>query len=416
MLLAAGLLAATFLLNRSAFASPCAQVSRANLVGCALDASLVRRADRAAITAAEGRLRAAEVILPSNPSLGLTGARRSGTEGRATNWSVSLGVELEIAGQRSARRAQALAERDARTSEMLLAEREIAAEAWRAYFEVIAAGEAHEILMRLERTSERVAQAAQAAAERGRASGVEADIAESAYLNVTRRRLLLAQEGKNAALSLALLVGLAANEAPTVAGSLDPLKDAARVEASFSMAEPPQVVALEAERRAFAARASTYRRSRVPNPTVSVFAERDGFNEQVLGVGIGLPLPLPGPLGPSRSGEIAESEALSARAGMLAENARRTARTDVLRAREAFRAAMVAESTFTRARLERAEQALNNLAEEVEVGRLSVREAVLFQGPLLELLLGAVEARKASCLASVALVKAAGLSLDGSRQ
>jgi cobalt-zinc-cadmium efflux system outer membrane protein len=101
---------------------------------------------------------------------------------------------------------------------------------------------------------------------------------------------------------------------------------------------------------------------------------------------------------------------------MLAENARRTARTDVLRAREAFRAAMVAESTFTRARLERAEQALNNLAEEVEVGRLSVREAVLFQGPLLELLLGAVEARKASCLAGVELVKAAGLSLDGSRQ
>jgi cobalt-zinc-cadmium efflux system outer membrane protein len=154
----------------------------------------------------------------------------------------------------------------------------------------------------------------------------------------------------------------------------------------------------------------------VPNPTVSVFVERDGFNENVLGLGLGLPLPLPGPLGPSRRGEIVENEALSSRAGLLAERERRSARTDFLRALSAYRIAIETERTFTPERLERAEQALGNLASEVEAGRLAVREAVLFQAPLLEQLLSAIEARKAACLASVEVVRAAGRPLDGGRQ
>jgi cobalt-zinc-cadmium efflux system outer membrane protein len=381
-----------------------------------LQSSLERRAARAALEAADGRVAAAGVILPSNPSLGLTGARRSGAEGHVTNWSVSLGVELELAGQRGARRAEAFAERDVRTSEMLFAEREVAAEAWRAYFDEIAAREVVEILKRLENTSERVWQAAAAAAERGRASGVEADIAENAFLSVTRRRVSAERERRGAALSLALMLGLGAGEVPEVGGGLEPLRNAARVDPSFSIAEPPQAAALEAERRAFAARASTFRRSRVPNPTLSVFAERDGFNENVLGVGIGLPLPLPGPLGHTRSGEIKESEALSFRAGLLAERARRSARTEAIRALDAYQSALESQKTFTAVRLKKAEEALMNLASEVEAGRISVREAVLLQSPLLELLLAAVDAKKAACLASVELVKATGLSLDGSRQ
>jgi outer membrane protein, heavy metal efflux system len=386
------------------------------LVACTLKASLDRRAGQAAVEAAEGRVTTSEALLPSNPALGLTGARRSGVEGRVTNWSASLGVELELAGQRSARRSAARADRDARKSEVQVAERAAAAAAWRAYFEVLAAREGARILTRLESTSERVWQAAQGAAERGRASGIEADIAEHSYLNVKRRRLALEREAHRAALSLSSLVGLSADERPVITGALEPLKQASRVDASARVPEPPQVAALEAERRAFAARASVSRRGRVPNPTVSVFVERDGFNENVVGVGLGLPLPLPAPLGQSRRGEIVESEALSSRAGTLAERERRAARVEFLRALSDYQGALETQHTFTTERLERAERALTNLADEVEAGRLAVREAVLFQAPLLEQLLSAVETKKAVCLASVELVKTAGLSLDGGRQ
>jgi cobalt-zinc-cadmium efflux system outer membrane protein len=413
--LSAGLMAAVLACAPDSQASPCVQLSRTNLVSCALNASLERRAGRAAVDAATGRVAAAEVILPSNPVLGITGARRSAAAGRAVNWSANLGVELEIGGQRGARRAEALALRDARASEVTATEREAAAQAWTAYFEVIAAREAHELLLQLEGGSERVWLAARAAAERGRTAGVEADIAESAYLNVVLRRKDFERQARAASLSLALLVGLPADASPEVEGALEPLPAAERVDERARLADPPRATALEAERRSLAAHASTLRRSRVPNPTVSIFFERDGFDENVFGLGLGLPLPLPGPLGQSKRGEIVESEALSQRAGALAEAVRRAAHAELLRAFSAYRTAREAERTFTAERLTRAKQALASLADEVEGARISAREAVLLQNPLLELLLGAVEARKLACLASVELVRAAGLPLDGGR-
>ena len=97
----------------SAAAAPCSHVSRSNVVGCALAASLERQAGEAAVRASEGRVQATDPWLPSNPELAVTGARRRTAAESTLNWSASLGVELEIAGQRGARRRAALAERDA---------------------------------------------------------------------------------------------------------------------------------------------------------------------------------------------------------------------------------------------------------------------------------------------------------------
>ena len=48
--------------------------------------------------------------------------------------------------------------------------------------------------------------------------------------------------------------------------------------------------------------------------------------------------------------------------------------------------------------------------------RLAIRDAIVLQQPLLELLLGAIEAKKALCLASIEVVQVSGLALDGAEQ
>jgi cobalt-zinc-cadmium efflux system outer membrane protein len=388
----------------------------ANLVRCALQASLELRAAEAAVQAADGRVQATEPWLPTSPELAVSASRRSLAGESALNWSASLGVELEIAGQRSARRDGAVAERQAQQSVLTASERAIAAEALRWYFELLSAREASRVLGRLEAASSQAFTAAQAAAERGAAAGIEAEVMDAARLSVQRRRLDATRDEAIALASLANLVGASAEKTLEVTGSLEPLAAAARVRIETPLPDKAEVVALAAERRAALLRASALRRSRAPNPTLSVFVQREGFAEDVVGVGLAFPLPLPEPLGRMSSGAIAESEALAKRAAILAEKGRRTARTELAHALAEYEAARAQVSAVDGQRTARAEATLANLTAETQSGRVPVRDVLVLQQPLLELLLGAIEAKKAMCLASIEVVRASGLPLDGSER
>lgn len=396
-------------------AAPCSPVSRDNLARCAISASLERRAGLAAVRAANGRVEATRPWLPSNPALELTGSRRRGADESALNWSASLGVELELAGQRGARRDAALAERDGQQSAIDAIDRSTVAAAFHWYFEALSARQAAQVLERLQAASSTVWQAAHAAAERGAAAGIEADALDAARISVQRRLLGARRDEQAARASLASLLGLSAGAPLEIAGTLAPLPAAAAVKPREAPPDSPEILALAAERRAALLRASALRRSRVPNPTLSVFVQRDGFDESVVGLGLSLPLPLPEPLGRTANGAVAESEALAERAALLSEQGRRAVRLELARAFAEYQAAREALEFFDEPRLARAELTLTSLASEVQAGRMPIRDAIALQQPLLELLLDAVEARKALCLASIDLVRAAGLPLDGGR-
>jgi outer membrane protein, heavy metal efflux system len=411
-----GLAALSALGALPAAATPCSVIGRENVVRCTREASLERRAGEAAVRAADGRLQANDPWLPSNPELALTGSRRRAPNASALNWSASLGLELEIAGQRGARRAAALAERDAERHGVEANARLMASDALRLYFEVLAAREQRTVLDKLSAATTRVFEAARAAAERGVAAGIDADVADSARIAVLRRTVDAARDERVASLSLAGLLGLTLSPPLQVTGLLEPLASAARVQPDQLAPDSPEVRAFTAENRAFSARASSLRRSRVPNPRVSVFVQRDGFNEDVVGVGLALPLPFPEPIGRTFAGQIAESEALAQRASLLAENGRRKRRAELLRAIADYQLADQLARAFEPERLLHAQQALDNLSSELQAGRVSIRDAIVLQGPLIELLLGAIEAKKALCLASVEVIRTAGLPFDGAER
>lgn len=398
-----------------ASANPCSSVSRTNVARCAVAASLERQAADASVRAASGRVQASDPWLPSNPTLDLSGSRREGPTGTTLNWSATLGVELEIAGQRGARRNAALAERDAQKSAVGSVERATANEALRLYFEVLAARDEQRVLVQIEAAATQVWQTAKAAAERGAAAGIEADVADAARVSTQQHLLEATRDEQTATASLAGLLGLAPTAKLDISGSLEPLERAGAVPRGLTPPDSPEATALHAEKRAATARAAAFRRARVPNPTVSVFAQRDGFDENVLGVGLAFPLPLPQPVGRSNAGEIAENEALAERAGLLAEQQRRSSRAALLRALAAYDAAQNVARAFSVERVKLAEQTLANLAAAVQAGRVPIRDAIVFQGPLLELQLGAIASKKALCLASLEVVRAAGLPLAGDK-
>lgn len=394
-------------------AQPCTAISRGNLVRCALEGGFERRVGEADVQAANARVEASEPWLPSNPALTLTAAQRRSAGQTALNWSASLAVELEVAGQRSARRESAQAEREAQQRLLSARERATAAEALELYFSVLSARAAKQVLERLAGASQKALDAAQAASERGAAPGIEAQVLDATRVSVQRRQFDAERDEASALASLSGLIAADPRGSLEVSGALTPLAAAARVRAQRPLADSAEVLAFAAERRAASLQASALRRARVPNPTLSLFVQRDGFAEDVLGVGLAFPMPLPEPIGREFVGEIAESEARSQRAAILVEKGRRVAQSELARALSAYDAARAAVALFDEQRIARAELSLTNLGAEAQSGRLPIRDAVAFQEPLLELLLDAIVARRALCLASVELVRVSGLPLDG---
>ncbi len=395
--------------------SACSVVNRDNLIRCALRSSLELESERWDQAAAQGRLTAASSVLPSNPVLSLAAKRWADddTNRTATNWSASLSQEIEFAGQRGARREAASADIDAQKWRTVAMTREVAAAAWTAYFGVLAAREEEQVALRLEALSAALQRTTRGRADQGIGIPLDADLADIAAVRAMQGRANSQRNRKTAEQTFAVLLGSAP---PNVQGELSPVDGVLEFARRVPVAGDPQrpeVNALSAERLAQSARAKAFRRARVPNITLSVFAERDGFAEQVFGVGLALPLPLPHPLGRTNAGEIEEAEALANRASTDAKLKTRDWRSFLTIALMEYESRREELNAFTPERIARAEQALKDIASEIEQGRFTVRDGLVTQQALIELIHAHIDARHALCLASVQLAQAAGFPFEG---
>lgn len=389
-------------------------ISRTNVVRCALSASLSIRGEQKTVDALQGRRTASGLFLPSNPVLTLSGGQRSLTGvPTATNWYATVSQEIELAGQRASRVRAADALLAAQEKRVLLSKRDTAVLAWSAFFEALAAREQQRLTERLLATTERMGVVARARAEKGLSATLDADLADAATLRLLQIKLAADRSVAATSAHLTFLLGRdPSSSAVRVDGELVPITGLPDARPS-SLAERPEVQVADAERRAMLSRAEAYRRSRVPNPTISATIQNDGFNERVLGLGIAFPIPLPAPVGRTYAGEIAEADALAQRAEIDRTRVERELRLEIADATATYTAHRLAAEAMTPERMRRAEDSLRDLQVEIEAGRLGVRESLVAQQTLIELLQSNIAERRALCLASVDLARALGVPLEG---
>jgi outer membrane protein, heavy metal efflux system len=397
-------------------ASACArEIRRDNLVICALSQSLSAKAEREGVRAAEARRVAAKPVLPENPVLAVSVARRVGAgSGSTINWYAELSQQIEVGGQRGARRRTAEAEAEAQTERLRATKREAALEAYGRYFDALAARDELGVAKLLEENSARVVDAAKGAAAAGAASDVDADVADALRIHCSEQRISAELAVARTRAALLSLLGLDPAGDTRVEGALLPIAGVRTAVHTRGVAPAarPEVRALEAESRAHHARADYFRRARIPNPTLSVFAQRDGFDEKVFGVGVALPIPLPQPVGRTYAGESAESDALGRRSATKARRRRRELRLELTQALRGYDASLRATALYTPERVARAERGLAAISEQLAAGRLGIRDVVVEQQALVDLLRASIEAKKKLCLASLELARAAGLALE----
>lgn len=398
------------------------KVTRATVVPCAMSTNPTVRGERELVDAARARELAARVILPSNPVVSvnvgwpLRGAGVAGSDRSHVTWTAQVAQEIEVAGQRGARLEVARAGVTAQVKRAALTEREIAAAALTAYFDALAARDELVLASRLSDIGQGLAASASARAEQGLVSPIDADLAFAASVRVIQARFAAARRAVATSAVLAVVVGLDPDRGPIeVEGELAPLpvpdENVARlVERAGS--DRSEITIAEAEAVAGERRVSLLRRSRVPNPTLSIFVENDNLNERALGAGLSFPIPLPGPIGRTNAGEIAEALAIARRARTEVERIQRQVRLEVTTAVDALASRRKELDAFDPGRLARVDAGLMSLGQELSRGRLSVRDALIGQQGLIDLLKAHLEAKRAVCIASVELARIVGLALE----
>ncbi len=396
-------------------------VDAAGAVRCALSRSPELRQARAEIDALAGRRLAAGVWLPSNPVVAAMGSRRRKIESApsgtmtAGNWNLALSQEIEIGGQRAARLDVVDAEAAARLRRVAVAEQEVAATALGAYYEAVGAAEGVRVAAELAETTAALATAAEGRAKEGLLSGVDADVARAEATRLGLVRFEAVRRQATADASLALLLGGDAQsvllraewDLPFAAGDI---LDGKRAEES-ALRLRGEITAAQMERQVLERQLVLIRRERVPNPVLSAFIGREDLNDRVFGLGLSIPVPLPGPVGRSREGEIAEIIARIRASESSLELVRRRVRMDVVRAVANAQARAAAGLLFTPEFLTRARVDLTALREGVASRQLSLREALVSQRSLIELVQSDIEVRLGRVLAIVELRRAAGLPL-----
>jgi cobalt-zinc-cadmium efflux system outer membrane protein len=251
-----------------------------------------------------------------------------------------------------------------------------------------------------------------AMSDRGLASGVEADVAEALSIRSVQARILA--DGRHVQAQVAFTLALSADPARPLdaSGDLVPLSGVADAARALLGAERPEVRALEEDRRSWQARASTYRRARVPNILLSTFVQNDGFDERVIGFGIGIPIPFPQPVGRTHAGEIAESDAMANRAETEVARLRLTIKASTLRALSEYEARIKERDAASADRVDRAGKTLQSIGQEVGAGRLALRDAIVTQRTLVDFLFDYVSVQHAACTASVDLARSAGVPFE----
>lgn len=407
-----------------AVAAPCdGQLSRSDVVRCALSQNLDVRRARQELGVIAGRRIGAGLLLPANPVAAFTGGNRTSPDrpGNFFDWTASLSQEFEIAGQRRTRLRVVDGEAAAQIRRVAVAEHNTAAVALAAYFDVLAARETQALSTDLSAIAEGLRLFAEERVKANLMAPVDADVLIAETARVGELRLEAERRAADASAVLASLLGRTPSEPISISGTLDVADLRPPSQSLIELTERAlslrgEVAAAEADRGVAMAQIAALRRARVPNPTVRAYYQRDDFADQIIGGAIDLPLPLPGPLGHLNTGEIASARARSEQMDTTVEQVRRQVRREVVAADTAVRTRAAALTLYRPAQLARARGEIAALREGLMTRQLSVREAMLAQRSLIDLLQADIAARLAYAQAIVELYRVIGQPPFGGAQ
>jgi cobalt-zinc-cadmium efflux system outer membrane protein len=356
------------------------------------------------IEIARGKLTTAR-ILPFNPVLeGEGGPRTIPGEGKHADYGVGLSMELEVAGQRGLRIAEA--ERNLQRAEATYRDftRTFTAKLARAFFQALFARERLALLKRVEDLNRRLLNVTQIKFQAGDVSGLETNVAAVRY-GRARKEVLDGQRDLNQALlELRRLIGVEelitpAGELPVVSSQASPaeLLERARL-------NRPDLAAKLRELERADAEIALRRREIFPNPSVGISFRREGTGDKIAMGSLAIPLPIFN----RRQGELESLEArrIQARAELVALET--DIRKEVDQALNQWTTALESFQLFQREIIERTEENFKLLEAAYRERKIDFAQALIMENDLIAANLSYLDTSLALRDAAIRLQEVAG--------
>jgi cobalt-zinc-cadmium efflux system outer membrane protein len=363
------------------------------------------RAAQQEVEIARGKLTTARLIIPFNPVLeGNGGPRAIPGEGKHADYGVGLSMELEVAGQRGLRVAEA--ERNLQRAEAAYRDfaRTFTTKLARAFYQALVARERLTLLTRVEDLNRRLFDVTQIRFRAGDVSGLETNVAAVRYGRARKDTLDGRRELTQALLELRRLVGveeltIPAGELPVIPSPVSPgeLLERAR-------AHRPDLAAKLRELERAEAEISLRRREIFPNPSVGVSFTREGTGDRIVLGSLAIPLPIFN----RRQGELESLEArrIQARAELL--GLEKKIRKEVDQALNQWTSASESFQLFQREIIERTEENFKLLEAAYRERKIDFPQVLVMENDLIAANLSYLDTTMALREAAIKLQEVAG--------
>ncbi|MCB1179134.1 MAG: TolC family protein, partial [Leptospiraceae bacterium] len=174
---------------------------------------------------------------------------------------------------------------------------------------------------------------------------------------------------------------------------------------NYALINRPEIFLNEKEILSLKKRTELLFMDKVPNLTIGGFAQRDGFNENVIGASISLPLKV----WRNNSGEIQENIASTEKAISRGEIQKHSIKYEIINAISKYTSYKNELNSFSDDLINRIDLSLEGLQKAVTTGQIQIREALLTRQSLINLKLSHLESRRDILLSGIELIRASGL-------
>jgi outer membrane protein, heavy metal efflux system len=337
------------------------------------------RAAEQEVEIARGKLTTARII-PFNPVLeGEGGPRTIPGGGTHTDYGAGLSLELEVAGQRGLRIAEA--ERNVQRAEASYRDfaRTFTAKLARVFYQALFVRERLTLLRSVEELNRRLVEVTQVRFQAGDVSGLETNVAAVRYGRVRKETLDGQRELTQALLELRRLAGLEelitpAGELPVVYSPPSPAELLARARANR-----PDLSAKLRELERAEAEIALRKREIFPNPSAGISFRREGTGDRIVMGSLAIPLPIFN----RRQGELEGLEArrIQARAELL--GLEKEIRKEVDQVLNQWAIASESFQLFQREIIERTEENFKLLEAAYRERKIDLSQALIMENDLI---------------------------------
>lgn len=318
-----------------------------------------------------------------------------------------ISQELFLSSQRQTKVRIANLDMNGSEKKLMVVERNTISEALSAAIKLQFAKDEMDLMFSQLKISEEIFNIMKIRSEKGLNSPMEADLAETEKLKAFKNYQTSVRNYNKFKIDLTVMMGVNYNSSLEIIDTFnDPIYERIVPEEilTYALNNRPEVDFHEYNIKSNFNRLELIHKEKIPNPIISAYVQRDGFNENVMGGRVSFPIRA----FRDQSGEIHEGKYKLEQSKSQSEVNRHTISLEVLKAINDYEYLKIELESFPPELVKKTEKNIENLRLALQRGQINLRDALIMQQSFLNVKLNLISIKMYFALSGIELLRASG--------